>query len=206
MPVLKSTQAPNGATVSFHKVHHVSYNPANATVSMDIASWTTEASYLAEDNLVWMWNVDASPAILADLNAGLAAVAPFDGGTVVADNIGGLDAVKARAWAAIKDARDSAMFGGFTHDGMSFQSDDVSQRNIQGAVQLATLAAASNQPFSIGWTLTDNTTVSLTGDQMIAVGLALGAFVQAQFSKGVALRAQIEAATTPEEVQAIVWA
>jgi len=40
---------------------------------------------------------------------------------------------------------------------------------------------------------------------MLQVGAALGTHGATQFSKGVILREQINAATTPEEVAAVVW-
>jgi hypothetical protein len=116
-----------------------------------------------------------------------------------------LDKVRADQWSAIKAARSAAVAGGFGWNGMSFQSDPTSQGQIQGAVQLAVLAAQAGQPFTINWTLTDNTVATLSGADMIQVGLAMGAFVQAQYDKGVALRNQIDAATDAEAVQAITW-
>jgi hypothetical protein len=53
--------------------------------------------------------------------------------------------------------------------------------------------------------LADNTTRTLNQADMIAVGVALGQHVQTQFTKAQALRLQIEAASTPEQVAAVVW-
>jgi hypothetical protein len=205
MPVIKTTQAPNGASVAFHKIQNLSFNPSTSVVDVNVASWTDEASYLAGHNLVWMWPVDATPALLSDLDGGLATIAPFDSGSVIADNLEGLDAVKVRAWAVIKDKRDNALNSTFIWNDMVFDADGDSQQRIQGAVQLATIAAAAGQEFSIAWTLHDNTTSTLSGADMVNVGLALGQFVQANFAHGVTLRAAINGATTVEEVQAVSW-
>jgi len=112
---------------------------------------------------------------------------------------------QATQWTLVKAARDAVVAGGFTWNGLTFDSDDVSQQRIQGAVQLAAIAASAQQPFSIVWTLHNNQTATLSGTDMINVGLALGMFVQTQFSKGVALRTQIDAATSISAVEAIVW-
>lgn len=116
-----------------------------------------------------------------------------------------LDSRKASRWAAIKSARGTYEFGGFTWDGSTFDSDEVSQARIMGAVQMAVLAKAANQPFSIAWTLADNTVRTLTGDDMIAVGLALGTHVGTAHAIGRSLRAAIEAASTAGQVEAVTW-
>lgn len=108
---------------------------------------------------------------------------------------------KAVQWAKIKKARSAAEYAGFTWGGSTFDSDATSQNRITGAVTLAMLSPA----FEIDWVLADNTTRLLDQSGMAQVGGALGVHVATQFSKGVMLRAQIEAATTREEVEAVVW-
>lgn len=116
-----------------------------------------------------------------------------------------LDEHKAKHWAQIKAARDAAEFGSFDWDGSRFDSDALAQARIMGAVQMAVLAAAAGQQFAIDWTLQDNTVRTLTGSDMIAVGLALGAHVGRQHAIGRQLRARVMAATTAAEVAQIVW-
>ena len=114
-----------------------------------------------------------------------------------------LEMCKTAKWAEVKQHRDATENGGFTWDGSSFDSTPISQSRIQGAAQLATLAKINNQPFSIDWTLADNSVRTLSGDDMIAVGAALGAHINEQHVRARQLREQIEAATTPEQVQAV---
>jgi hypothetical protein len=109
--------------------------------------------------------------------------------------------LKAAQWNLIKSARSQAEYAGFTWDGSTFDSDAISQNRITGAVTLAQMSPT----FVINWILADNTTRLLDQSQMAQVGAALGAHVAAQFEKGVTLRAQIEAAATPEDVLAIQW-
>ena len=113
--------------------------------------------------------------------------------------------IKAAQWTAIKAQRDAVEFGGYTWDGSGFDSDSQSQSRIMGAAQLATLAAMAEQPFSIDWTLTDNTVRTLAGADMIAAGQALGVHVGAAHATARALRAAIESATTQAEVEAVQW-
>ena len=113
--------------------------------------------------------------------------------------------LKSEQWTAIKSQRSALEFGGFTWDGSAFDSDPQAQARIQGGVQLATIAASQSQPFSIDWTLADNTVRTLSGADMIAVGMTLAGHVQTVHAIARTLRLQIEAATTLAEVEAVVW-
>jgi len=112
-----------------------------------------------------------------------------------------LDEIKTKQWEIIKAARTQAEYSGFTWDGSAFDSDAVSQARLTGAVQLAQL----NPAMTLDWTLKNNTVRTLSAADLTAVGVALGVHVATQFAKGQALRAQIDAATTKEAVEAIVW-
>lgn len=112
---------------------------------------------------------------------------------------------KETKWGMLKLDRDAAENAGFTWDGSTFDSDKTSQSRIQGASQLAILAVSSGSPFSIDWTLADNTVRTLSAQDMIAVGVAMGQHIQAQHAKGRQLRANLDAATTPQEIDSIQW-
>lgn len=116
-----------------------------------------------------------------------------------------LNDLKSTKWLEIKQARNQAEFGGFTWDGSAFDSDPTSQSRIQGASQLATLALMNAQPFSIDWTLADNSTRTLTAEDMLAVCTTMGIHSNTQHSLGRTKRQEIELATTPEEVTSINW-
>jgi hypothetical protein len=125
----------------------------------------------------------------------------FDGAKLVWHDPRTLADLKAAQWELIKQARSNAEYAGFTWDGSVFDSDAISQNRITGAVTLAQLSPG----FTIDWTLADNSVRTLNQADMIAVGVALGQHVQTQFTKAQALRVAIEAATTPEDVAAVVW-
>ena len=116
-----------------------------------------------------------------------------------------LDQIKGQQWEKVKASRDSVEFGGFVWDGSTFDSDQESQSRIQGAAQLATLATLNNQPFSIDWTLADNSVRTLDASDMIAAGTAMGVHIATTHSIGRTLRIEIDAAVTKEEVEAITW-
>lgn len=113
-----------------------------------------------------------------------------------------LPTVKLQRWESIKAERSRREYAGFTWDGSVFDSDPVSQSRIQGAVQLAGLDPVA---FSIDWTLADNTVRTLSGADMVAVGVMLAQHVNGLHVIARGLRAQIESATTIAEVESVVW-
>ena len=106
---------------------------------------------------------------------------------------------KSAQWALIKAARNEAEFGGFTWDDSVFDSDQVSQARIQGAVLLAT----GNPNFVVDWTLADNTVRSLTVNDLNALSQALGEHASLQHSRARDARALLDQATSISEVQSI---
>lgn len=116
-----------------------------------------------------------------------------------------LEPARAAKWSQIKAARDAHENGGFDTDWGRFDSDPASQTKLIGAAQLASIALAQGAPFGIEWTLQDNTSVPLDANQMISVGVALAAHIDAAHQRGRQLRAQIEAATTLQDLESIQW-
>lgn len=112
-----------------------------------------------------------------------------------------LETVQAAAWGAMKALRSQKEAAGFTWDGSVFDSDQVSQSRIMGAVQLAVMSPG----FEIPWTLQDNTVRTLSASDMMAVGAALGGHVAAIFARAQELRVEIYAATSIAAVDAITW-
>lgn len=116
-----------------------------------------------------------------------------------------MDDHKSERWTFIKRARDQAEFSTFTWDGSVFDSDRTSQSRIQGAAQLAQIALAAGQPFSIDWTLADNTVRTLTASDMLQVGMAMGQHINECHERGRQRRQAIMDAQSIEQVNAVVW-
>lgn len=116
-----------------------------------------------------------------------------------------LELAKSNKKALLKAARDRAEFGPFMWDGSPFDADMVARSRIQGAVTLAQLALSTGQPYSVEWTLANNTTRTLSAVEMLGVAQALGAHVNTAHTTGRSLRGQLDAATTIAEVNAISW-
>ena len=80
------------------------------------------------------------------------------------------------------------------------RTDRESQSMITGAA----LKAMQDDTYSCRWK-TDTGFVELTAAQILAIADAVRAHVQACFDREAELLALVESATTPEEVEAILW-
>lgn len=105
-----------------------------------------------------------------------------------------LDDIKAQKWAEVKSQRDRLEFGGFEFEGNTYDSDQVSQGRIMGAA----LAGVEQV-----WTTADNSTVTLTGPELLELYHALQVHVASVHERGRVAREAINAATTKEEVEEI---
>ena len=109
------------------------------------------------------------------------------------------------AWARIKEARDETEFGSFVWDGSRFNANRVSVQRIQGAAQMALMSIGAGVARTFEWTLYDDTSRELTANEMVQVGLALGAHIDEAHRKARRLRRRIYAATTIAELDTITW-
>lgn len=117
----------------------------------------------------------------------------------------GLAARKAEKWAEVKRLRDARLAAGFTVPGIgTFQTDEKSMANIHEAVSGALLAGATGQPYTVKFTLADNSRPSLNANQMLLAGKLIGERKSAihTYSQDV-LRPAIEAAISHTALDAI---
>lgn len=106
------------------------------------------------------------------------------------------------AWNKIKNIRTEKINSPFSCDGLMYDSNKT---NIMGAVQMAVLSQLAKVPYSIEWTLFDNTTTILDAASMIKVGTALGMQVSNIYDIASGLRSDIEKAGTVPDVDKIAW-
>lgn len=83
------------------------------------------------------------------------------------------------------------------------QCDLQSRANITGAVVMALISAQARQPFSVEWTMADNTSSPLDGQKMIGLGVAVGKYVTLAHGVGQALKVRVRAANSEAEVNAV---
>ena len=112
---------------------------------------------------------------------------------------------KEARWAIIKQARTAFIDAPLVTPYGTFDSDAAGRNSITDAVLLANNLSALSLPVAIEFTLADNSVVTLDAAQIVEVGLLLGQKVQYAHPHSQALRAQIEAAATKEDVEAVVW-
>ena len=105
-----------------------------------------------------------------------------------------LQQVKDSKWEYLKAERDALEFGGFEFESYTYDSDQVSQGRIMGA-----MIAGVDQV----WTLSDNTTVALSAMQLQQLYAALQAHIASVHERGRIARQLIFEAETKEEVEAI---
>lgn len=105
-----------------------------------------------------------------------------------------IEDVRAQRWNELKQQRGALEFGGFEYAGNIYDSDQVSQGRIMGAA-----AAGIDQV----WTLANNTTVNLTGDELKELYATLQAHVASLHERGRLARFNIDVAMTPQDIEAV---
>lgn len=116
-----------------------------------------------------------------------------------------LEEIKDEKWNEIKNIRDQKEQSGVTYMGKVLDSDTLSVQRISIAVQAAQTALAAGQDFAIDWTCADNTTLSMTAEEVIGIPVALAHYSNSLHQIARELREQIEKATNEDELAATVW-
>ncbi len=89
--------------------------------------------------------------------------------------------------------------------GKTFDADDKAIQRILGAAQAAAVAKQLGQPMSIEWTCADNSTLIMDADMLVAIPVILAQAADALHQRARALKAQIAAATTLEQIDSVIW-
>ncbi|MDS1142383.1 DUF4376 domain-containing protein [Pusillimonas sp. SM2304] len=105
--------------------------------------------------------------------------------------------------AQINAATLAAIDAGFEHQGHVYDSDARSQTNIIGCANA--VAAGVPLPADFTWRTKSNENVPIDGPGVIALGAGLLQHVNAQYAISWTLKAEIEAAATPKDLDAIRW-
>lgn len=200
--IVQQKTMPNGAAADYHKAIRFEIH-ADATHAV-VNSYHNEEMSMISWQDTYVIPILFKIETLADVETILTLVgAPFDGGSIVPETVADLDSQKARRWAEVKVRRDLAIDGGVETPSGIFDSNETSRTNLLGAIQAASIAKAAGQPFTITWTMRDNTDVDLDADTLIAAGLTIMSFVDACHARARALRSEIIAAADETELAAI---
>lgn len=119
-----------------------------------------------------------------------------------------LAAAKAIQRRRINAARDAAEDAGFDYLGKRFDSNAQSIKRLYGAAmaaQSALSAGAIPGDHFVDWTCADGSVKPLTYAEAAGLVVAMAPIGAALHAKAKALKAQVEAATTVEQVGAIQW-
>ena len=117
-----------------------------------------------------------------------------------------IDLGRSQVTARIKAARDSMEFGPLTCDGNVFDGDAVSRGRLGVALEGAKEAiAAGDTAWTKPWKLANNTAITLTAPELLDVVRAHGDNMEQAHVTAAILAYFIDAATTPEELEAIQW-
>lgn len=111
------------------------------------------------------------------------------------------DELKTAKYDEIAAARYAAETGGCTVDGVTIATDRGSQALLTAAV----VSARLDPEFKTRWKCADGRFVALDAFQLRSIGDAVIAHVEACFAREGELCEQIDAAQTPEELDAIQW-
>lgn len=105
----------------------------------------------------------------------------------------------------INAARDATEQGGFEYMGKVFDSDPISCQRMACASQAMSLLPITEEAPVITWTCQDNSTIDLNAQQLGGLIVALATWSNTCHEKATALKAQIDAAKTAEELEKITW-
>lgn len=122
-----------------------------------------------------------------------------NGSWVVRAALPTLEELRARKLAELAGLRWEKETGGTVFNGMPVATDAVSQTKYIGAV----VGAQIDPDAVINWKMADGTFVTLDAQAITAVAMAVRAHVQACFDNEAELKAQIEAATTADQISAV---
>lgn len=107
---------------------------------------------------------------------------------------------------AINKAWESSNLSGFTHQGLVFATDVSSRSDIDGINGYVALTGTFPDGWAGVWKAKDNSYLPITTvEQWVAFYTSMVRAGNENFAKAQQLKAQIAAATTKEEVEAIAW-
>ena len=208
--IQKPVTLPSGSQVTHHAIGKIEISPDGRALLVFGSSWGSAEARVDGCEPIDRFHIRipidaACPALMNDIGQWLVSSDLLAGGAITPAEILAVEDVRLARWAYVKARRMAAEFGPFEFEGLVFDADQMSQARIQGAVQLAVLSLQAGGNFAIDWTLADNTVVTLSAAQMLGVGQALAANVQAAYDTARVLRQQIEAAGTAEAIGEVRW-
>jgi len=211
MAITKQLTNAAGIVYDYHRVNSVIIDAQDRV-------FATASSYISADRATDQDRpVDRfSTQIYTPITTGLVATAEtllvadanckLFGGTVTPDVIlPDLDKAKAKKKAEIASSRSVEMYADKTTTLGVFGSTESDNNKLSIAIQVTQLAAAAGQPAECGYKTADGVYSVYTLAQLEQIALEIAAQVIPTYEKESGLVTQVDAATTVEDVEAVVW-
>lgn len=116
-----------------------------------------------------------------------------------------LEDAKQQKWFDIKMKRDSEERSPLPFLNKLLDFDSISSERLAWAIDAARTAVMAGQSFSVEWTCTDNSVLPMTEQDILGIPIAVAQRSDTLHKKARAMKAQIDSATTKEDVYAITW-
>lgn len=211
MSIIKTLTSTSGIVYEYHKIMYVVID-AQDNITASVASWINKDRATDEDAPVdrfsFRINVPITVGMIPVAEALLVSEldSPLYGGLVTQDIVvSELDKAKAKKKAEIASARSMEMYADKTTTLGVFGSTESDNNKLSIAIQVTQLAAARGAPAECGYNDVNGVWSIYTLANLEQIALEIAAQVIPLYAKEAQLAVQVDAATTAEEVAAVVW-
>jgi len=211
MAIIKQLTNAQGIVYEYHRVNSVIID-AQDNLFATVSSFLTADRATDKDRPVDRFSVQIFTPITTGLVATAETLLVADancklfGGTVTPDVVvSDLDKAKTKKKAEIASARSVEMYADKATSLGTFGSTESDNNKLSIAIQVTQLAAAAGQPAVCGYKDVNGVYSVYTLAQLEQIALDIAAQVLPLYEKESGLVAQIDAATTVEEVESIAW-
>ena len=200
-----------GIVYDYHRVNSIIIDAQDnlfATVSSYISADRAAETDRPVDRFSWQIHTTITTGLVATAETLLVADAncKLFGGTVTPDVIlSDLDKAKAKKKAEIASSRSVEMYADKTTSLGVFGSTESDNNKLSICIQVTQLAAAAGQPAECGYKDVSGTYSVYTLAQLEQIALEIAAQVVPLYAKESGLVAQVDAATTVADVEAVSW-
>lgn len=211
MAITKQLTNAAGIVYEYHRVNSVIID-AQDNLFATVSSYINADRATAQDRAVDRFSVQIFTTITTGLVATAETLLVADancklfGGVVTPDVIlSDLDKAKAKKKAEIASSRSVEMYADKTTSLGTFGSTESDNNKLSIAIQVTQIAAAAGQPAECGYKDVNGVYSVYTLAQLEQIALEIAAQVLPLYEKESGLVAQVDAATTVEDVESIAW-
>lgn len=213
MSIIKTITISSGLITNYHKLAAILITVVNGTeiLTASINSWLDKTRYDDEETPHFSsYRLNMVPqalmfdktetALISDPNS------PLYGGTITQDTIlSDLDTAKAKKLAEIESAKNIEINTPKITSLGTFDNTDADNNKLSLIIQVTQLAQARGAPAIAGFKDSAGNWVEYTLDQLETIALEMAAQVIPLYTKEAGLVAQVDMATTIDEINAVVW-